>query len=113
MKTRTKNSTFHRATTICVLMGYYNDTNQYCETYTEDINLDRLPEYVIREVSWGDDVSIMIVPREGIFVFAERDDMDRYKVTFEAGHVKGLLDAFSNLIIPDGSNLWARYNFPA
>lgn len=112
MKSRTNYTNFNKATTLCVLMGYYDDTDQYCETCVEDIAFDKLPAYVMREVSSGDDVSILIVPREGIFVFAKKTDMDKYTKTFEAGHVKSLLDSFSNLIIPDEDNLWARYNFP-
>ena len=112
MKAKINHTKLNRNTKLCALMGYFDEKGQYCETYVDEVVLADLPKDAIREVGAGHDITIQILPRCDIVVFAKTvHDMDKYKELMGADCIKGLLDAFSKYNNPEDGRLWLTYDF--
>jgi len=112
MKAKINHTKLNRNTKLCALMGYFDENGQYCETYVDEVALADLPKDAIGEVGAGHDITIQILPKRDIVVFAKNPrDMDKYQDLMGANYIKEMLDAFSKYNKPEDGRFWATYDF--
>ena len=110
MKTRI-NKKFNERAKICAIRGYFDKTGRYCEVRVNNILLNTLPKEAIKEVSSGYDITIQILPKRKIAVFAKSPQiMDQYVAEMGENHIKDMFGAMSKYNNPDDGPLWATYN---
>ena len=99
---------------LYVVMGSYDQNGQYHERRKDNVVLNNLPKDVIREVSAGHDITIQLLPKCGITVFAKSaKDMAKYLDSMGANQVEVILEAFSKYNDPDIGWIWGTYDFDA
>lgn len=109
-KTTIKNHRVQRK--FYTMLGYYDQNGQYHEQCVDNVVLDNLPKDVIKEVSAGHDITIQILPKSDIVIFAKSaEDMDKYLDTMEENHIEGMLAAFSKYNDPSIGRIWTTYDF--
>lgn len=114
MKKKTNIKKYRGQRKVCTVLGYYDQTGQYHEHCVDKVVLDNLPEDVIREVSAEHDITIQILPKVDIVVFAKNAKvMAKYLDSLEENYIEGMLAAFSKYNDPDGGRIWATYDLDA
>lgn len=83
--------------TACMLLGYYDESNKYCETIYENLELKSLDNSITRHIYLNHDITMHVVPGVEIRVFAKnRKDIDTlYEIEGNLNHFNRTLDAFS------------------
>ena len=111
MKTKKICKNLNQNTKICALMGYPDDAGQYCEVRMNCVSLNTLPKDVIKNVRSGHDITLQILPKCEIVVFAKSPQiMDQYVATMGENHIKDMFEAMSKYNNPEDGPLWATCN---
>lgn len=94
MKMKVRNNKYK---TACMLLGYYDESNKYCETIYENLELKNLDNSITRHIYLNHDITMHVVPGVEIRVFAKnRKDIDTlYEIEGNLNHFNRTLDAFS------------------
>lgn len=93
-------------------MGCFDVNGRYYEQYVEEVVLSNLPESMLRDADFGHDITVQILPKSDIIIFAKNaHDMDKYKEIMGADCAKEMLDAFSKYNDPKNGRFWLTYDF--
>ena len=80
---------------VCILLGYYDEKGNYCETVFENAPLDELEESITENIDLNHDLTIQIVPGIEVRTFAKSiNDLNRY-TNKHPEWIKETFDAFS------------------
>ena len=91
------NINFKSNTKICVLVGYYDEYDEYQELIKENMAIKELPNPIRKNIDFNQDITIHVAPKEEIRVFAKSlNDIERYRsASGDCNNIKEMFDALS------------------
>ena len=97
---------------ICVLVGWYDEHDNYTETICENIVIKDIDKSISRNIDLKHDMTIHIVPQEEIAVFARTMKVLNEYIEREnnTGGVKKLLDAFGKNPKGNGAYIYTSFD---
>lgn len=63
---------------VWVMRGYYDEEEEYCEKYLEDITLSNLPKEVVDRIALGYDVSVLYSEHDLLVIAKSKQVLDEY-----------------------------------
>ena len=113
MKTRINQSHYNKLTTICALVGHYDDNGNYVETVFENIKLKDIHESITENIYLDHDITVHVALKTEVRVFAKTmNDIHTYCETIDDRDArKCLLESF--VICSEASTryLWTTIDF--
>ena len=71
MKAIINTAKLNRYTTVCTVIGYYDENTEYKERTFEDLPIKELSKRVSKNIYLDHDVTVQIAPKKEIRVFAK------------------------------------------
>jgi hypothetical protein len=66
-------------TKVCVMRGFYNESDEYIEQYREDVALYELPQMAQNRVNFDYDVTLLYSKNEVLVIAKKSQDIEEYK----------------------------------
>ena len=97
MKARINKTNYNRDTTVCAVIGGYNENGAYEEVTLENVKLKEFDRVISKNIYLDHDLSIQIAPRIQVRVFAKSmEAIEMYlEISNNPDQIKGLFDALS------------------
>ena len=97
---------------ICVLVGWYDEHDNYTESTRENIAIKDIDKSISRNIDLKHDITIHIAPQEEIAVFARTMKVLNEYIEREnnTGGVKRLLDAFGKNPKGNGDYIYTSFD---
>lgn len=110
MKALINTAKLNRYTTVCTVIGYYDENTEYKERTLEDLPIKELPKRVSKNIYLNHDVTVQIAPKKEIRVFAKNmEEIEKFRfLCNEDNYIKGMFDSFSKHNGPymNGDYIW-------
>lgn len=99
--------------TTCVLIGYYDEYDNYREITRENIKLKTLPKVIAIDVYLDHDITMHISPGKEIRVFAKSmKDIETYlEIENTPNFVEQMLKDWSEYNAPSDDYIWTTFDF--
>lgn len=111
MKVKINSNNIYKDTKLFVLGAYIDEDGCYREVLFKELEPDFFPEGVIKKISWKHDITMHIVPKYSIIVFARSmEDIDEYIKINGKQYIKTMFDLYYGYNLPEDYGLWAYYN---
>ena len=66
-------------TKVCVMRGFYNESDEYIEQYREDVALYELPQMAQNRVNFDNDITLLYSKNEVLVIAKKPQYIEEYK----------------------------------
>ena len=103
MKARINQTYYSKYTTVCVLVGHYDENGNYCEMVFENMKLKDIHQDITKNIDLNHDITIHVAPGIEVRVFAKSmKNIETYlDIENDPEGMKSMLDC------------WSKYNKPS